>query len=296
MREEEEGGLSQTHSTGFQLNWVNLRLLLLTQQTRAPSSCWALPRVPTCRSLPCPKRGTEQQHSGARPVKPEPLWALHLPTSTVPSPGTHGRCRGGCCAPELAPPWGHGLQDGESSGDEEVETWKEKPHSSIRWMGEMQMASSNTSGPQEGGRRGLMDGGCLEGAQPARCPPLHVSAPVPHRPLPQFPLWGCQGWQEEPGELDEPSQDLTTGAGSIPPVLQARAGREVQPHVCQGTLGTCHCQPTMGENAPKLSRGGSGPLILPPPASQHCQCPRDPKSTPNPFGHGMSIALSAGSG
>lgn len=26
--EEEEGGLSQTHSTGFQLNRVNLRLLL----------------------------------------------------------------------------------------------------------------------------------------------------------------------------------------------------------------------------------------------------------------------------
>lgn len=118
---------------------------------------------------------------------------------------------------------GTGYGDEESSGDEEVETWKEKPHSSIRRMGEMQMALSNTSGPQEGGRRGLMDGGCLEGAQPARCPPLHVSAPVPHRPLPQFPLWGCQGWQEEPGELDEPSQDLTTRAGSIPPVLQARA-------------------------------------------------------------------------
>lgn len=28
MEEEEEGGLSQTHSTGFQLNQVNLRLLL----------------------------------------------------------------------------------------------------------------------------------------------------------------------------------------------------------------------------------------------------------------------------
>lgn len=27
MEEEEEGGLSQTHSTGFQLNQANLRLL-----------------------------------------------------------------------------------------------------------------------------------------------------------------------------------------------------------------------------------------------------------------------------
>lgn len=177
MREEEEGGLSQTHSTGFQLNRVNLRLLLLTQQTRAPSSCWALPRVPTCRSLPCPKRGTEQQHSGTHPMKPEPLWALHLPTCTVPSPGTHGRCRGGCCAPELAPPRGHGLQDGESSRNEEVGTWKEKPHSSIRRMGEMPTASSNASGPQERGHRGLMDGGCLEGAQPAQV--LHVPGALP---------------------------------------------------------------------------------------------------------------------
>lgn len=144
---------------------------------------------------------------------------------------------------------------------------------------------------------GMLGGGsACPGAPSAQSPPLHVPAPVPHRLLPQFPLWGCQGWQEEPGELDEPSQDLTTGAGSIPPVLQARAGHEVQPHVCQGTLGTCHCQPTMGENAPKLSGGGSGPLILPPPASQHCRCPYDPKSTPNPFGHGMSIALSPGSG
>lgn len=122
-----------------------------------------------------------QQHSGARPVKPEPLWALHLPTSTVPSPGTHGRCRGGCCAPELAPPRGHGLQDAESSGDEEMETWKEKPHSSIRRMGGMQTASSNASGPREGGRRGLMDGGCLEGAQPAQV--LHLPGALPSTSL-----------------------------------------------------------------------------------------------------------------
>lgn len=79
--------------------------------------------------------------------------------------------------------------------------------------------------------------------------PAASVSPTEHR-------WGCQGWQEELGKLDEPSQDLATGAGSIPPLLQARAGHEVQPHMCQGTLGTCHCQPTMGENAPKLSREG----------------------------------------
>lgn len=98
------------------------------------------------------------------------------------------------------------------------------------------------------------------------------------------------------------------------PYGAARGGRRIRvswmspARISQPELGASHrcCRPGHawhlplpthhGGKCPKTVQGGSGPLILPPPASQHCQCPCDPKSTPNPFGHSMSITLSAGSG
>lgn len=87
MEEEEEGGLSQTHSTGFQLNRVNLRLLL-RQQTHAdgvltrhfPSVPWQAKAAASCSSC-----GSEEpselciihQHAKGREMWVMLRWALH---------------------------------------------------------------------------------------------------------------------------------------------------------------------------------------------------------------------------
>lgn len=75
-------------------------------------------------------------------------------------------------------------------------------------------------------------------------------------------------WQQkgEPGKLDEPRQDLATGAGSIPVALQSRAGCEVLQHLCQGIL--CQHQGVSSDPSP-LQRD---PGRVEPPA-QHCWAP-----------------------
>lgn len=220
------------------------------------------------------------------PWQRETLWALHyLPPRKVQ--GNAGDAAVGT-APRSHPSLGTWAVGTGKGWWGEMETWEKKQPSSILGMGEMQTAPGLRVTQQHPGMEGAVvrwvgDARCRQpgcqaqpslaawrpppGSSPPRpcISPAHPSASV--SPLEQGRVQAFWAWWEK-GELskpDEPREDLATGAGSILPVLQTRAGCEVHPHVCQGTPGI-RCQqpgPARPPLLPAMRKTAAAPLPSP---------------------------------